>query len=100
MVIAVFRRRLKEGVTYEQFREAWSTDQGFGVPTRVLTAQRLDDPREILSIGLVEVGPEQLAEVGERSAGNEARRHSRIDDVIEETTLRAFYALRDDDDLS
>jgi hypothetical protein len=47
MIMAIFRRRLREGATYEEFREASSTTQGFGVPTRVLTAQRLDDPREI-----------------------------------------------------
>ena len=52
MIVAIFRRRLREGATYEEFREAWSATQGFGVPTRVVTAQRLDDPREILSIGL------------------------------------------------
>jgi len=100
MIVAVFRRRLKKGASYEDFREAWSTDQGFGIPTRVLNAQRLDDPREILSIGLVDAAPEDLGAIGERAAVNEARRHSRIDDVIESTELRAFYLLRDDNDLS
>jgi hypothetical protein len=100
MIVAIFRRRLREGATYEDFREAWSTTPGFGVPTRVLTAQRLDDPREILSIGFVDAAVEDLGSTAERSSENERQRHSRIDAVIDSTELRAFYVLRDEDDLS
>jgi hypothetical protein len=88
------------GATYEEFSEAWSTTQGFGVPTRVLTAQRLDDPREILSIGFIDAAVEDLGSIAERSSENESQRHSRIDAVIDSTELRAFYVLRDEDDLS
>ena len=100
MIVAIFRRRLREGATYEEFREAWSATQGFGVPTRVVTAQRLDDPREILSIGFVGAAVEDLGSIAERSNESERLRHSRIDAVIDSTELRAFYVLRDEDDLS
>jgi hypothetical protein len=45
IVIAALTRRLREGKTYEDFREAWLPDQGFGFPTRVVSAQALDDDR-------------------------------------------------------
>src|SRR3954447_17659870 len=100
MVIAVFVRRLREGKTYADFREAWMADKGFGVPTRVVTGERLDDPREIITIGFVDVEPEQLAAGAERVADQEAVRHDRISEVIEPGATRVFYVERDDDDLS
>ena len=45
MVISVLTRRLREGKTLEDFRAAWHREGGFGVPTRVVTGQGLDEPR-------------------------------------------------------
>jgi hypothetical protein len=39
IVISVLTRRLREGKSYEDFREAWLPEQGFGFPTRVATAR-------------------------------------------------------------
>jgi hypothetical protein len=100
MIIAVFVRRLREGKTYEDFREAWMAEKGFGVPTRVVTGQRVDDEREIVSIGFVDVDPEQLAAGFERVAEQEQVRHDRISEVIEPGMTRVFYRQVDDDDLS
>jgi hypothetical protein len=100
MVIALFVRRLREGKTYEDFREAWMAEKGFGVPTRVVTGQRLDDEREIVSIGFVDIAPEELAAGAERVADQEAVRHDRISEVTEPEHTRVFYVQRDDDDLS
>ena len=100
MVIAVFVRRLREGKTYEDFRAAWMAEKRFGVPTRVVTGQRLDDEREIISIGFVDIEPEQLQAGFERVADQEQVRHDRISEVIEPGATRVFYAQLDDDDLS
>ena len=43
MVLAVFVRRLREGKTYADFRKAWLAEKGLGVPTRLVSGQRLDD---------------------------------------------------------
>ena len=91
MIIALFRRRLKEGLSYSDFEEAWKAEQGFGVPARVISAVNLEDPREVLTVGFVDVTPEQLAAGADAVADQEAKRHSKIDDVIESTELRAFY---------
>jgi hypothetical protein len=100
MIVSVFRRRLKEGKTFDDFLEAWGAEEGFGVPTRVFNAARLDDEREILTFAFVDIEAEALGTATAAVADQEAARHSRIDDVIESTELRAFYDLLREDDLS
>ena len=60
MIVSVFVRRLKEGRTYEEFVAEWEADRGFGVPTRVFTAQSLEDPRDVITIGFVAVSAEEV----------------------------------------
>ncbi len=124
MIVSILVRRLREGKTYEDFREAWFPEKGFGWPTRVVTARRMDDPREIVTIGFSDISPEQgealLAQVGLEASGEERaeaaeepddehlgevadeqlRRRSRIDAVIEPEMTRTFYVQLAEDDLS
>lgn len=100
MVIALFRRRLKDGKTFADFKDAWEAEKGFGVPARVIAASRLDDPREILTVGFVAIPSQALDAAGAAIATQEATRHSRIDEVIETTELRAFYAVESEHDFS
>ena len=100
MVISVLMRRLREGKTLEDFRAAWHREGGFGVPTRVVTGQGLDDPHEIVTIGFTEIELEEIEAFLERTAPEEARRHERIAEVIEPEMTRAFYLQVADDDLS
>lgn len=126
MIVSILIRRLREGKTYDDFREAWLPEKGFGWPTRVVTAQRLDDPREIVTIGFSDIEPEKaqalLDQVGIDPSGAERKepgteaaggdehmtevadvqlaRRSRIDEVIEPGVTRAFYVQVADDDLT
>lgn len=100
MFVTVIIRRLREGKTYDDFREAWYPDKGFGVPVKVINATREDDPAEIASIGFVDVSADELAPSLERVAAAEAVRHDRIAEVIEETVFRGMYEIRDEDDLT
>src|SRR4051812_24532519 len=124
MIVSILVRRLREGKTYEDFRDAWLPEKGFGWPTRVVTAQRLDDPREIVTIGFSDIDPETaqglLAKVGIDESGTEGEsaaasqgdehlaevadvqlaRRSRISEVIEPEMTRAFYVQVAEDDLS
>ncbi len=100
IVIAVLTRRLREGKTYADFREAWLPDQGFGFPTRVVSAQRVDDEREIITIGFSQLdeaeAEAQLARIGPQ----EQRRHERIDAVVEPEMTRQFYVQVAEDDFT
>ena len=100
IVISVLTRRLREGKTYEDFREAWLPDQGFGVPTRVVTGQALDDDREIVNIGFVELEDGDLEGQLKRIAPQEQRRHDRIDEIIEPEMTRRFYVQIANDDFT
>lgn len=100
MIVAVFRRRLREGKTFDDFLEAWGAEKGFGVPTRVFNAVRLDDEREILTFGFVDIDAGAWASAMQSVAEQEEVRHDRIDEVVESTELRGFYDLRCEHDLS
>ncbi len=100
MIVAVFRRRLRDGKTFEDFKRAWEADRGFGVPARVFNAVSLTDDREILSVGFVAVEPDALPAATEGVASQEQVRHDRIDEVIESTELRAMYRLATEHDLT
>lgn len=100
MVIAVFVRRLREGKTYDDFRAAWKADKGFGVPTRVVNGLRMDDDREVITIGFVDIDPEDFAAGAAAVAEQEQVRHDRIDEVVEPEMTRTFYVQVDDDNLS
>lgn len=100
MLVTVFVRRLREGATFADFIAAWEADQGFGVGARVFNAVSLDNDRDILSVGFVDIDPTALNDLVARVSGQEAARHSRIEEVIERTELRAFYELRSEHDFS
>lgn len=100
IVISVLTRRLREGKTYEDFREAWLPEQGFGFPTRVVSAVRADDEREIVTIGFSEISEEEAEAQFRRIAPQEQRRHDRIDAVVEPEMTRHFYVQAAEDDFT
>jgi hypothetical protein len=100
MIVSVLMRRLKEGKTYADFRAAWKPEKGFGIPTRVVTAQGIDDPREIITIGFSELEPEDIPAFLDRVGPQEQLRHDRIEEVIEPEMTRSFYIQVAEDDLT
>jgi hypothetical protein len=88
MIYAVLRRTLKEGVSFEEFREAWAPPPGGDTVDFVVThARSIADPREILSVGRLDMGAEEFMEfaASERFAAVNAGRHERIAPLVEET---------------
>lgn len=99
MFVSVLVRRLRKDKSYSDFRDAWYPDKGFDVPVRVQNARRLDNPREIISIGFIDLPSNKLNDVLNRIAGQEAVRHKRLEAVIEKTVLSGIYEIVDEDDL-
>lgn len=52
--VAMVTRTLKPGKTYEDYRNAWFHTTGFGIPTTMYTIINAFNPREIISIGILE----------------------------------------------
>jgi hypothetical protein len=100
IVIAVLVRRLREGKTYDDFRKAWLPEQGFGFPTRVVSAQRVDDDREIITIGFSELDEAEAEAELQRIGPQEQLRHDKIDEVVEPEMTRRFYVQVADDDFT
>jgi hypothetical protein len=100
VIVSVFVRRLKEGRTFADFVKEWEADEGFGVPTRVFNAESLDDPRDVISVGFVDIGVEALREGLATVTAQENVRHQRIDTVIQSTSLRCMYELHTEHDFT
>jgi hypothetical protein len=100
MIVSVLVRRLREGKTYTDFRAAWKPDKGFGIPTRVVTGQGLEDPREIVTIGFSDLEPEDIPAFLERVGPQEQVRHDRLEQVVEPEMTRGYYVQVADDDLT
>jgi hypothetical protein len=100
MIVSVFVRRLKEGRTFEEFLAEWEADRGFGVPTRVFNAPSIDDPRDVITIGFVDISVEELEAGLAAVAAQESVRHDRIDTVIESTKLRRMFEVRSEHDFT
>ena len=97
--VAIITRTLREGKTFDDYREAWYHTHGFGVPTRMLTVVNLFNPREILSIGIME-----LDDIGQLPSvlqiDIEERLANPLDDIIEDTIVRQFGIIASEDDFS
>jgi len=91
MVAMVFRRRLRAGVRYERYREAWMAEKGYGVPARVLNATSVRDEREVLTVGFVRMPVHALMATMALGRHHDRHRHDRIDGVIEGEAERVAY---------
>lgn len=100
MIVSVLQRRLRKGKDYSDFRAAWLPDQGFGVPTRVVSAVSMEDPRDIVTIGFSDLDPADVEVFVERIGPQEKLRAERLKEVVEPGGTRGFYLQVADDDLT
>jgi hypothetical protein len=99
MVISIVTRRLKRGKTYEDFRKLWYHTVGFGAPSKLYSAINAFDPREIIVVGLVEIGPEQDPKEILHVDIEERLGHP-LEAVIEPKIGRTFGIIVSEDDFS
>lgn len=97
--VAMISRTLREGKTFEDYREAWYHTQGFGVPTQMLTAVNLHNPREIISIGIMELEDLDQLKPALQIDIKERLSHP-LDAVVEEKIIRTFGIIASEDDFS
>ncbi len=101
--VAILSRRLKEGMTYEDFRKAWYHTTGFGVEgkenegsNRMLTLVNVFDPSEIIVLGFATTTLEQLKDA--LNIDVDFRGENPLDEVIEPEIDRKFALLISEDD--
>jgi hypothetical protein len=98
IAVAILKRRLREGKTYEDFRKAWFHETGFGTSNRMLTVLNVADSREVIVIALTESSAENASQLLEIDATERSR--GPLDDVIEPSIDRTFGILVAEDDFS
>ena len=93
MYIVILIRKLKPGKTYQDFVEAWYPDKGFDIPVQGPDLGiNISDNREIAAVAYLDIADRPtLDKVMDRVSEQEAARHVRISEVIEETTVRAVF---------
>lgn len=96
--VAIIRRRLKEGISYEDFRRAWYHTVGFDTANRMLSVINVADPREVIVIGLNETTVEQVRRL--IAIDVQQRQANPLDDIIEPGIGRTFGILVAEDDFS
>ena len=99
IVISILTRRLKKGKTYEDFRKAWYHTVGFGTPCKLYSAINAFDQREIIVVGLANIGPEQNPMDMLRIDVKERLDHP-LEAIIESQIGRTFGIVVSEDDFS
>ena len=98
VAVAILKRRLREGKTYEEFRRVWYHKVGFGVPNTMLTVLNAADPKEVIIISLTEITEDQVRHLISIDATE--RESNPLDDIIEPEIERTFGILIAEDDFS
>lgn len=96
--VAIITRTLREGKTLQDYRDAWFHSQGFGVPTTMYTVVNAANPREVISIGIIDCDLAEMAE-GLHIEVEDRLAHP-LEAVIEPTIGRSFGVVAAIDDFS
>jgi len=99
MVISILTRRLRRGKTYADFRKAWYHTVGYGTPSKLYSAINAFDEREIIVVGIGEIGPDQDPVKILRTEVKE-RLDRPLDAVVEPEIGRTFGIVVSEDDFS
>lgn len=94
MLVFAKRRLVHEGVTFDDYKQGWKAESGYPVKNRVLNAIDLDDPRDILTFGFIDM-PRFLAGMASKKGAEEDEektdRHDRVDELVEKALLNSTY---------
>lgn len=93
MVIAVFARRLRPGVSVDQFVSAWAPDAGEPYPAGVEVALDPADDRRILTIIRFDGDMPEFRAAIPRLIHSESR--ARLAQLVESTELEGVYETAD-----
>lgn len=90
LTLSVLFRKLKKGNSYEDFRKAWlpptdNLENYFDLPVVVINAVNLQDPEEIISIGLVSADVEEAMKQYQQYEKTEAERQTQIEAVSDQS---------------
>lgn len=102
LTMSVLFRKLKQEKTYRDFREAWlppvkDPSKYFSVPILVINGQSVQDPSEIISIGLVWANVQEAIEEYKQYQKTEDLRHEKIEKITDQSAETRFCQIIDID---
>lgn len=90
MLRAVFVRTLREGVTYEQFRDAWlPEDTDAGYPARTSVGRNVSNERQVITILELDLSLPEFEAIAGSLIRPDAR--DRLEQIVESTELAGVY---------
>jgi hypothetical protein len=99
LVVAILKRRMKRGKTYQDFRKAWYHTVGYGTDMKMYSAINAFDPREVIVIGIGEIklgqDPMKMLQIEVKE-----RLDHPLEAVIEPEIDRTFGIVVSEDDFS
>jgi len=102
LTLSILFRKLKNEKTYQDFRQAWlppveNINQYFGVPILVINAQSIQDPSEIISIGLIWANVQEAIEEYKQYQETEELRQEKIEKITDQSAETRFCQILDID---
>lgn len=104
-MIAFLRRDLREGKTYQEFESAWLPDAPtkkiddqkivdyYKLPVQVINAQSVQNPKELISIGLVDASQEEIIKEAQKNADADAARRKQTAEVTEKGSVGLYKVM-------
>lgn len=104
-MIAFLRRDLREGKTYQEFESAWLPDAPtkkidnqkivdyYKLPVQVINAQSVQNPKELISIGLVDAFQEEIIKEAQKNADADAARRKQTAEVTEKGSVGLYKVM-------
>lgn len=96
--VAIVTRTLKPGKTYDDYRKAWFHTTGFRMPATMYTVINAFNPREVISIGILDGEYVELLQALEIDIKD--RLANPLDEIVEATIVRNFGIVAAVDDFS
>lgn len=105
--VSVLYRKLKPNHTYEDFYRAWLPPglagknpqkepvSYFDSPVQVINAVNVNDPTDIISIGIVWGTPEEIEANMKKTENTEAQRREKVSQVADKGQETKFYYVKD-----
>lgn len=95
-MVTLISRRLKSGVKFKEYHEKWmpqgnDCSEYFSFPVQVIHLENVNDPDEIISIGLLDADESVLYQEAQRICVSEKERSDKISKVCDKVTDTKLY---------
>lgn len=98
-VVSIIKRRIKDGHSYDNFRDQWLPEVvgQYQIPTYVVSALKVQDLQEVISIGLIASDINGIMKEAERTKDLDNKRKDKVVEVANSHGNAELYIIKDID---